>query len=127
MFCKNCGKELNENTNFCPYCGEKVYNDEAYVKVNLGYDSPKSNKICVKALVGFIVSLAGILLAALPCGIVGIIFSIMGKKEAEAKGLKGRGFAIAGIVVGIIDIAFGILAIIAAIAAIEFLSYYIGF
>ena len=22
MFCKNCGKEISENTKFCPECGE---------------------------------------------------------------------------------------------------------
>ncbi len=21
MFCSNCGKEIRENSNFCPYCG----------------------------------------------------------------------------------------------------------
>ena len=24
MFCKNCGKSLKENENFCPSCGEKI-------------------------------------------------------------------------------------------------------
>ena len=24
MFCSNCGKELKENTKFCPECGNKV-------------------------------------------------------------------------------------------------------
>ena len=24
MFCSNCGKEIQENMSFCPYCGENV-------------------------------------------------------------------------------------------------------
>lgn len=24
MFCSNCGKEIQENTQFCPYCGKNV-------------------------------------------------------------------------------------------------------
>lgn len=24
MFCSNCGKEIQENTSFCPYCGKNV-------------------------------------------------------------------------------------------------------
>ena len=119
MFCKKCGAELDRSASFCPYCGEKVTVEEEHVKVNLGYDAPKSNKTCTKALVGFIVAMAGIIIAAIPCGIVGLVFSIMGKKEVEAKGLKGRGLAIAGIVVAIVDIAFGVISIIMTLALAE--------
>lgn len=24
MFCKNCGKEIEENVKFCPYCGTQI-------------------------------------------------------------------------------------------------------
>lgn len=29
MFCKNCGKEYNEGSLFCIYCGAKIESDEA--------------------------------------------------------------------------------------------------
>ena len=28
MFCKNCGKELNDNAKFCPHCGVKVTGED---------------------------------------------------------------------------------------------------
>lgn len=28
MICKNCGKEINENSKFCNFCGEKLENKE---------------------------------------------------------------------------------------------------
>ena len=30
MFCKNCGKELTNNTNFCPDCGTAVNEDKPF-------------------------------------------------------------------------------------------------
>ena len=29
MFCPNCGKEINDNSNFCLYCGHKFIEDES--------------------------------------------------------------------------------------------------
>lgn len=29
MFCSNCGKEVDEKAFVCPYCGVKLWNDEA--------------------------------------------------------------------------------------------------
>lgn len=122
MICKKCGAEIDINANFCPYCNEPVIEEQKRVEVNLGYDAPQNTqnkKMSVKALVGFIVAMAGIIIAAIPCGIVGLIFSIKGKKEAETMGLNGRGLAIAGIVVAIIDIAFGVFSIFKMIALAE--------
>lgn len=27
MYCVRCGKEIKETTGFCPYCGEKIMNE----------------------------------------------------------------------------------------------------
>lgn len=37
MFCKKCGKEIDDNAKFCPYCGEDLKGTEII------YDSNKSN------------------------------------------------------------------------------------
>ena len=119
MFCRNCGKEINDTTIFCPYCGTQVANDTEPVKVNLGFDNPTQKKLSMKALVGFIVAMAGIFIAAIPCGIVGLVFSCKGMKETENSNLRGRGFAIAGLVVSILDIIFGVISVIMMIAMAE--------
>ena len=28
MYCKKCGKEIKGKEKFCPYCGEKIENNE---------------------------------------------------------------------------------------------------
>ena len=43
MFCRKCGKELKNNWNICPYCGETVGNrqDESETAGNINRDSGK--------------------------------------------------------------------------------------
>ena len=35
MFCRKCGKELEDNWNTCPYCGETVGNVELEKEGNI--------------------------------------------------------------------------------------------
>lgn len=30
MFCTRCGQQLEEGARYCPYCGEKTFNEEEY-------------------------------------------------------------------------------------------------
>lgn len=64
------------------------------------------------SIASMVLGIVGLLLFALPCGILAIIFSILGKKKG------GKGFAIAGLVLGIIDTVYGVIAIIIALAAV---------
>lgn len=61
-------------------------------------------KINPCALVSFIFSLVGIIVAGLPCGIVATITGIIGLVTFKEETQKGKGFAIAGLVIGIIDV-----------------------
>ena len=56
----------------------------------------KSNGLSIASLV---LGLVGLIIAALPCGIMAIIFGLMGKKRG------GNGMATAGFILGIADIA----------------------
>ena len=59
-----------------------------------------------------VLGIVGLIVLALPCGILAIIFSILGKKKG------GKGFATAGLVLGIIDAVFGIIAIVSSVALV---------
>jgi uncharacterized membrane protein YvbJ len=112
MFCKNCGATLTEDTNVCPNCGAEINQEAAYNTQEMQAPFTET-KLSWKALVGFIVSLAGIIVLALPCGIVGLIFSALGFNEVQrSTEYKGRGFALAGIVVAIIDVVVWLIGII---------------
>ena len=56
MFCRNCGKEMNETQKFCPYCGQKVGGDTAYPSSN-GYPQTAAvvnkRKVSAKYSCGF--------------------------------------------------------------------------
>ena len=58
------------------------------------------------SIASMVLGLVGIVIAALPCGILAIIFSVLGKKKG------GKGFATAGLILGIIDVVFGLIAVV---------------
>ena len=58
------------------------------------------------SIASMVLGLVGLIVAAIPCGILAIIFSVLGRKKG------GKGFAIAGLVLGIIDVVFGMLSVL---------------
>ncbi len=110
MFCKNCGKEINDQAVVCPYCGVQV-------GTMTPAETPKTN---VLAIVGFIL--------AFFFPIAGLVCSIIGKnKVAECDG-NGKGLATAGIVISIVEMVLALIIVIvvfaAAGAAVDNMYYY---
>ncbi len=97
MFCKNCGKEINDRAAFCAYCGVPTSHDES---------SQQTEATNVLAIIGFIFSFF------IP--IVGIVCSIIGYNETIKHNESGRGLALAGIVISAIFMAIGVIAIVIA-------------
>lgn len=64
------------------------------------------------SIASMVLGIVGLIVFALPCGILAIIFSILGKKKG------GKGFATAGLVLGIIDAIFGVIAIVSSVALV---------
>ena len=112
-FCRECGKELNEESNFCLNCG---------VAVNNISNNHKADK---NAIAGFVLGLCSILawfipLFGYPVCICGIIFS--------AKGLNSqvnKGKAITGLVLSIIFLVFTFFnSLIGFFIGLEVFDYY---
>lgn len=87
MFCKYCGKEVEDTVVVCPHCGKQI----SELKVEQQNDS-ENGQINVLSLVGFILSFF--------VPIAGLICSIIGYKQIKENGGNGKGFAIAGIAIG---------------------------
>ena len=134
--CKNCGANIDEGMKFCTSCGTAVeaipvmptmeaptmeaptmeapnmpemnkptYNQTHKYAINQHlYEQPVNNKTNICALLGFIFSLV--------CcgGLPGLILSIIGLVQINKTGEKGKGFAIAGIVLFVVGIIVGFVA-----------------
>ncbi len=97
--CKKCGHLNEDGSKFCAGCGEKFQENQTEAKLNTknGY-----NKNAVCSLVFSLISLVifwWLGFAGVSCGIAAL-------NEIKTKGGKGKGLAIAGIIVSIIDIIF---------------------
>lgn len=78
MFCRNCGKEMNETQKFCPYCGQKAGEETAYSSPN-GYPQTAAVASQRKSKTGLIVGIV----AAVIVLIVAIGIFIAGNSEKE--------------------------------------------
>ena len=103
MFCKNCGKQIDDNSVVCPYCGAETksqatahqpqYQQPQYQQpYQQQYSEKRSNSY---AIAGFVLAFFFALL--------GLIFSIIGLRKVDECGGSGKGLAIAGIVLSILS------------------------
>lgn len=116
MFCKHCGKEIQQGAAFCPHCGGLVENSaqsaDPFDTPPASYNSapsqspapapkpatapvPQKNTI---STVGFVLSFL------IP--LAGLICSIIALKKADECGGAGKGLAIAGIVISVLYMVF---------------------
>ena len=94
MFCSFCGKEVDNNANYCNNCGNKLNNSNQPIRQS--YSNTK-NSLCHT---GFILSIIGCFFNLLGLiSLAGLILSILGLSQVNKTNEDGKGFAIAGIVV----------------------------
>ena len=112
MYCPNCGCKNAEGSAFCGNCGKNLNG-----KTTIDYPNTETNeKYNPWAIAGFVLSLVNIVLGeVIVPGVLGLIFSIMGYNQIKEKGGKGKGLAIAGIIISAISLALYILIIITVI------------
>lgn len=113
MFCMNCGKEIPDSTAFCIHCGAAQSGGAAHpAPATLRQEAPAANN--TMAIIGFVVSIISLLINF--WGIVGIaatVLSVLGLMGCKQKNQKGKGLAIAGIVIGGISIIWGAISLLA--------------
>lgn len=95
MFCRNCGSQIDDSAVFCPHCGVATNNYNA---------APAKSQTNAIAIVGFILSFF------IP--IAGLICSIIGYKNAGDYENQYKGFALAGIIISIVELALSVIAIV---------------
>lgn len=112
MFCKNCGKEIDDRAAVCVYCGVPTgLNEQAAV-------APQK-KVNGFGIAGFIIGLLSLYFGVyfLVVSIVGLVLSIIGMVNKK-KYSSCNGLAIAGLVLSIISLVFWVIIYIFAFAMI---------
>lgn len=127
MYCPSCGKEVNEEHNFCKYCGsnlkEKVQEEvETIIVEEPKIIDMKETKAEVKnkekdynicAIIGFIAGIISIFFSLYGLINIGaIVLSAVALDQIKKTGEKGKGLAIAGIATSIASIVLFIVALV---------------
>lgn len=110
MYCKNCGKEIEDDSSFCPFCGSTV---EKKVSDKKEHGSDKEDSANGLGMSGFVVSIVALvytlflkadnnlievsLFGSLALGITGLVLSCVGMVMDKSK--KNR-LAFAGFIIG---------------------------
>lgn len=123
MYCSKCGVQIIEGSSFCPNCGQAIENQTTGMRGQYSqpdqyfnyrqdnhYQYEQDSKMNPLALAGFIVGCVSLLINF--WGIVGgtaLGLSIAGLFQINGGKGTGKGFAIAGIILGAIGVLFGLL------------------
>ena len=115
MFCSNCGAQVADNVKFCSNCGTQTSMQQASGVPAAPVVSTGHEKTSGKAIGSLVCGIINIF----PMFVVAVILGHMSISEINKSGgrLKGRGLAIAGLVLGYLGVvAIPFILIIAAIA-----------
>lgn len=102
MYCSYCGKQVDEEANFCSNCGKNLQ----IIQQNNIQSTPANPVSNGMAIAGFVLGLLGLLTSGYVAilQILGLIFSIHGLKKATLLNGRGKGLAIAGLILSIISL-----------------------
>jgi len=106
MYCRNCGREIRDDAEYCTYCGAQINSAQPEYR-QAGYSSsavsPAAKGAAVSAMVWGIVALAT---CQLPLGFIVGIVGMNKYRFAEALGMTA-GMARAGKIMSIVGIVLG--------------------
>ena len=106
MFCRVCGKEINDEAVICPHCGCTVKDEPVVSKSASGEKTGKAN---VMSIVGFVLSLVSLLISLFgTVATAGLVLSKIGLVQCNQRGERMKGLAVAGIIISSISIFFTI-------------------
>lgn len=111
--CNNCGSQLKDEFKVCPNCGYPVnnqdnsYNSYQYQSNNynnqFNYQYQNNNNLPTKTntscIIGLVAAIVSLLIFPFIMGLVSITFGLNGYCQAKANNEKGRGIAIASVII----------------------------
>ena len=119
MYCKHCGFQLQEDVNYCPVCGKRQ--SDPVVREPAAAPTPEPPQaspsaaapVNIYCVIGFSLSCASFLLTFFGLtALAGLILSVIGLRQLPVKGERGKGFAVAGIIIAVVSLILLVLALI---------------
>lgn len=106
MYCRYCGNELDEN-GFCENCGIVFENNQQPPVVYVNTQQKESEereepRTSGMAVAGFIMAILQLFLSgniSVILGLLAIIFSFVGMSHTKNGKMRGRGFAVVGLII----------------------------
>ena len=124
MTCPHCNANLEEGATFCLNCGAQLdaAAPAAEAAPAAAPAAPAKKKVNGLAVAGFVISLVGMFCFGIVCGILSVIFCAIALKQIPAKNQGGKGLAVAGLIIGILDLALLVVSYLAcgAVAMLPF-------
>ena len=112
MFCPQCGEKNPDDSKFCSKCGAALVIAEAPAAAPAPAPTRAAERTSGMAIAALVIGIAGFVFFG-PLSILAIIFGAIGISQINRDpNLKGKGMAVAGLVLGIIAGAFWIIAMI---------------
>lgn len=103
MYCKNCGKEINNDAEFCPYCGSSTNANNNIPNMNNQNSNPADTGSAGWAVLGFFIPIVGL-----------ILYLVWRDTEPKNAKMAGKGALISAIVYVVLIIILLICSIITA-------------
>ena len=111
MYCSKCGAKVNEGESFCSQCGEslnkneennvEVVNETIVVSTNSEVKSNNTSNTSAVPMDSF--AIAGFALSLCGLSILGLIFSAVSYSRISKGQTRGRGFALAGLIISVVS------------------------
>jgi len=112
MFCPKCGEKNPDDSSFCTKCGAALSTAPAPAAAPAPAPVATGTRTSGMAIAALVMGIVGFIFFG-PLAILAIIFGAIGiGQTGKDPTLKGKGMAVAGLVLGIIAIAGWVLALI---------------
>lgn len=107
MFCRNCGKEISDDSKFCCFCGNDLKDTTEVVEAEAVPVTPKASEVAEEKETPALV-IAGFILAFIE-PLLGLVLSLVGLNELKKTNNKNTGLCKAGIIISAVFIVLPIL------------------
>ena len=111
MYCKKCGRKLEEGLEICPFCGADIKTGKVFgekeekpkkEKVKKVHKMPVKKGSSLYSILGFVFALLGIVPLPLIGTILGFVLSSIGLHETRKTNANASGLGVAGLIISLI-------------------------